>query len=784
MAALRFGGADTPACPPELLPAVLDFCDRTQLTLVLGAAAPEWAYDRLARNLADNTERLQRWRALQSQVGEWLTAAGLDFIFLKGATQWPHFVSDPRLRMQYDLDLFLPSAEARRAFDLLREKGYEPLAGAEGLPTDHLPTLIRKTGWQWRGDYFDPETPYSIELHFQFWDERTERLRAPGVAEFWTRRRDRALDAPDALGYASLHVLRHLLRGSLRPYHVYELAWFLHHHAADSEFWNRWQSLHAPELRPLEAVTFRLAREWFGCAAGPIAQEEIERLPGRVRGWFELFAMSPLEGLFHPNKDELWLHLALLDSARDKAAVVRRRLLPAQLPGPVDDSILLPEDQITWAIRIRACAQNAWFRAGRALYHARSIPALLKSGLRWRSRSSGISAGYWTFLGAASFFNLGMFIYVLLYNLYLLDLGFREDFVGQVAGASTAGSVAAALPVAALARRFGLGRMILAGFGAVAAISVLRALVSAPAALVGLAFLNGAAFSMYAVSLAPAIAGLANEKGRSVAFSISTAISIALGILGGWLGGQFPGWLGGKRPALLAGCAVAALALWPAARLRIAPAPAEGAARLYPRSRFMVRFLIVFAIWNLATGSFNPFFNTYFAGHLHVPVERVGLIFSGAQLAQVAALVLAPLVLRGWGTVSGTAAMLLATALALGCLAAGPSGLAAGVVYAAYAAFQYMSEPGINTLLMDRVRERERSGAAAMMMLVAFAAQLAASFAGGGAIARFGYPVVLACAAGLAAIAAAAFRSLPSEALKTAEPPRLFPASAADTAPD
>ena len=52
---------------------------------------------------------------------------------------------------------------------------------------------------------------------------------------------------------------------------------------------------------------------------------------------------------------------------------------------------------------------------------------------------------------------------------------------------------------------------------------------------------------------------------------------------------------------MLAGCALVALALWPSARLRIGPAPGGGA-KLYPRNRFVVRFLIVWAIWNLATG--------------------------------------------------------------------------------------------------------------------------------------------------------------------------------------
>jgi MFS family permease len=411
-----------------------------------------------------------------------------------------------------------------------------------------------------------------------------------------------------------------------------------------------------------------------------VAEEEVSRLPARVQEWFEAFAFSPLESEFHPNKDELWLHLALLDSARDKLAVVRRRLLP-QLPGPVD-AVCIPKEQLTLGRRMLKYGRTSRFLAGRAVFHARALAALLRSGFHWRMRSSGLSGGYWLFLGASSFFVLGMFIYVLLYNLYLLDLGFREDFVGQVNSASTAGMVAAILPAAVLARRWGLGKLLLVSFASVGAISAVRVLVSSRAPLLALAFLSGVAMSLYVVALAPAIARLTSDKARSTGFSVSTASSIALGIFGGWLGGHLPGWLGGKRPAMLAGCALVALALWPSARLRLGPAPAEGA-KLYPRNRFVVRFLMVWAIWNLATGLFNPFFATFFA-RLHTPVERIGLIFSGSQLSQVLALMLAPPILRKMGLVSGTAAMLMATALALGGLAAGPTGWAAAAIFMTY----------------------------------------------------------------------------------------------------
>jgi MFS family permease len=191
----------------------------------------------------------------------------------------------------------------------------------------------------------------------------------------------------------------------------------------------------------------------------------------------------------------------------------------------------------------------------------------------------------------------------------------------------------------------------------------------------------------------------------------------------------------------------------------------------------------VYAIWNLGTGCFNPFVNTYWA-HMRLPVARIGLIFSGSQLAQVVCILLAPLVLRKWGVLTGTAAMMMATALALVGLATTPAAAGAVVLFISYTAVQYMSDPGINTLLMGRVREQERSGAAALMMLASFAAQFVSAPVAGASITRFGYPLVLVCGAGLAAIAAVAYGWLPREAPTRTVQPELLPASANDIAPN
>ena len=361
----------------------LAFANRSQMTLALHAdAMPAWVREVIAGNLANNGERLVRTQALYREIADCLGGAGVDYVALKGLTQCPMFGAEPRTRPQYDIDLYCPRESIHAAHGALLGLGFEPLEGMERFPTDHLPALVRKTGWQYRGDVFDPEMPLPIELHFQFWNGGLERIASSGVEEFWGRRTVRpltglpALDAPDALAYACLHLLKHVLRGSARPFHVYEIACFLHQHADDVAFWERWQRLHPPGLRRLQAVAFRLSREWFGCPAGPV------ELPAAVRAWFHRFALSPAAVPFDSNKDELYLHFSLLSSRRDALAVARRRLLPRSLPAAVD-SAYVPDAAMTPAIQLRKRVRWLAYTVRRVMHHVAALPRVLRSGALW-----------------------------------------------------------------------------------------------------------------------------------------------------------------------------------------------------------------------------------------------------------------------------------------------------------------------------------------------------------------------------------------------------------------
>ncbi|HSU58082.1 MAG TPA: nucleotidyltransferase family protein [Bryobacteraceae bacterium] len=319
---------------------LLGWCDARQLTLVLpslcGEALPNEVRHRIEQCQSRYIERFSRIKSQLFEITEALDTAGIEFIVLKGLTHAPAFTPNPLLRAQGDIDLWVPGDAVHQAREILIKIGY---VSGERARSRHLPPMRRPSGWRWRGDRFDPEMPVSIELHFELWSERTERIAVPGLNGFWSRRAARTfgghsvnvLRDEDLLGFAALHLLLHVLHGELPAQRAWEIASFLHNRAGDEIFWASWRRLHSSALKELEILVFQLVRIWFSCDLSRAVVEETNALPERVRAWLNTFSLSPLTRQFRPNKDELWLHLALISPA-DRVRILTRRLFPVQLP--------------------------------------------------------------------------------------------------------------------------------------------------------------------------------------------------------------------------------------------------------------------------------------------------------------------------------------------------------------------------------------------------------------------------------------------------------------------
>jgi len=408
LAALNFSAPKASALctiANEDWPATLAFCDRAGLTIPLylrcSETLPSPIRSQIEHKLRNNIERWSRLKNTYGEIASALEESGIEFAVLKGFSQYPLFVGDPRHRTQYDVDLLLRQGDLEDAAAVVGHLGFEPAVSTAKQPVvDHLPTLIRKTGWTWRGDYFDPDIPFSLELHFRCWDERTEGFGPRDLEEvFWDRLSSsqceelsfQGLHPADSILYASLHTLRHLLRGNLRPSHVYEFSWFLERKAEDDRFWHTWHDFFTDELREYQAVCFALAHEWFNCSFHPVVDEAVRSLPAAVSRWLLRYSHSPISGLFKPNKDELWLHWSLLKSPRQRLAVLQRRLVPSQLPGPVA-ALHLPDHELTFRVRVRRQWSYLRYLWQRIRHHLASlIPTSVGAAIwlrdSWRDRS-------------------------------------------------------------------------------------------------------------------------------------------------------------------------------------------------------------------------------------------------------------------------------------------------------------------------------------------------------------------------------------------------------------
>jgi hypothetical protein len=395
--ALRFRNADATRLnriasvePGELL----RLADRCQLTLPLAVRCrhglPDVVRARLERNLTGNSLRHERLFQIHLEVISALRSRQVDFCILKGISLWPYYVDELKFRPQYDIDFYCPPEHIGRAQEAVSELGFEP-AGSRNTATDHLPAMVRKTGWRWSGDYYDPGIPVSVEIHHRLWSPEVEGIEIGELQGFWDRRCVREIGAlafpafhpADTLSYYTLHLLRHLFRGDLKLYNVYELAHFLERSSSAHEFWKVWHQNTSRAFRQLQAIAFTFATGWFGCVPHPAVEDARDNLPIRVRRWFELFSLSPALALEHPNKNELLLHLCLIQDRRKQRRIALRRLTPAPMARPSMDAHLRSV-KTRFPLRIQLVFSTARFVIGRVGRHARVLPGLFRAALQLR----------------------------------------------------------------------------------------------------------------------------------------------------------------------------------------------------------------------------------------------------------------------------------------------------------------------------------------------------------------------------------------------------------------
>ena len=281
--------------------------------------------------------------------------------------------------------------------------------------------------------------------------------------------------------------------------------------------------------------------------------------------------------------------------------------------------------------------------------------------------------------------NAGMALFSLLYNLYLLRLGYQEDFIGQVAGMAPLATGLLALPVGMLSDRFGR-KAFLVGSSLLLTVSQLGlCFAGAPGALLAFSFVGGLGSACIWVNHVPFLSDNAHPSRRAEALVIWTALQVVIRMLLSMAGGVMPGalaWFLGAstempepfRYSLLLGAffsLAAALPLLAVEGRTAHPLPAEARpeepdAEGDPPWRVYTAIAALSASRGFSMGLTYPFFNVFFEEELRVGPAAIGAIFFLSQLVSLPTTFGAPSLVRWLGT---TAAILCARSIGGGAVA-------------------------------------------------------------------------------------------------------------------
>lgn len=269
--------------------------------------------------------------------------------------------------------------------------------------------------------------------------------------------------------------------------------------------------------------------------------------------------------------------------------------------------------------------------------------------------------------------NVSIGVFALVFNLYLLQIGLRENFIGAFNAIHTMAIAGTALSMGWMLNRYGVWKCVTFGTAVFILASATLTVVTNPAVLLGLAVFYGLATSFVFTPVMPFIVELTRSRQRAevaaLVFSL-TSISTTIGsLIGGWMprlfavsfGLDLPGAMA-FRLTLILGLAIAAFGLLPMARMstqRKRNKPADSAAQatqaglpdLPPGEtrRHMSVFILVGGLMSLGAGAVFPFYNVFLAS-IGASAGQIGLIFAGGwTLAAVVGLA-APAMARKLGS--------------------------------------------------------------------------------------------------------------------------------------
>jgi MFS family permease len=275
--------------------------------------------------------------------------------------------------------------------------------------------------------------------------------------------------------------------------------------------------------------------------------------------------------------------------------------------------------------------------------------------------------------------NIGFGVIELIFNFYLLELGYREDFIGQWRAVATLSVAAASLGMGAAINRFGNWSVLVAGFAVLCISSFGLGLSTNEWLLLALGVSYGASLAFLINPVLPFIMDHERHEYRQYASAVSLSVVNLSLMVGSLMGGFAPnffarvvpsiteGSVNAYRAAMLAGASIAVLALIPLFMMKeprkqmghrrskasgVDETPAER-----KRTRMdTAQFVLMGGLMSIGVGMIWPFYNVYLKS-LGSSNDQVGYIFALGGLVAAIVGLLSPMIVARAGAVNSTLAL-------------------------------------------------------------------------------------------------------------------------------
>jgi MFS family permease len=279
-------------------------------------------------------------------------------------------------------------------------------------------------------------------------------------------------------------------------------------------------------------------------------------------------------------------------------------------------------------------------------------------------------------------------VFSVLFNLYLLRLGFGPEFIGQVASAGLLSFSLASLPAGSIGERFGyrvvmvVGLLMIVGGGVLLPLAELLPPFLVAPSILALYIIMFAGLGLYFVNAVPYVMSLSTDDERNRAFSMQTALLALAAFTGSLAGGFLPRLVAlilgidqhqaaAYRYPLIIATVLLLPSIWILSRIRrptteilseplpylsenapiAAPTPVVSSRwGLYSPviiTLIMLSIVRFFQVSGVAT--VYTFFNVYMDTELAVPTSQIGLIAALARLIGVFAALSTPILVTRWG---------------------------------------------------------------------------------------------------------------------------------------